>query len=239
MAGAVAKWEENSLDAHMPVPSRAEVLARYHRLREISRHHHCEAMNFLSPDAVLNHARRLGLASGRTFLLDDFSDMTYPLDLAIHTAAAGRTRAIDRYARSVSLAPGSDEAVVLQAMRNAKFALIRVLRRHETAGLIVADLFRRSEVWLVDEGMERSFSEGGLMATRLYRPDSFSMTAGVGVLFDAELLEDVICEVPQLTRKRPEEAVDDRRFAEAAYRLALESGLTEHLVYEDPVAQAG
>jgi hypothetical protein len=135
--------------------------------------------------------------------------------------------------------PGSDEAVVLQAMRNAKFALIRVLRRHETAGLIVADLFRRSEVWLVDEGMERSFSEGGLMATRLYRPDSFSMTAGVGVLFDAELLEDVICEVPQLTRKRPEEAVDDRRFAEAAYRLALESGLTEHLVYEDPVAQAG
>jgi hypothetical protein len=124
-------------------------------------------------------------------------------------------------------------------MRNARFAAIRVLRRHETAGLIVADLFRRNEVWLVDEGMERSFSEGRLMATRLYTPDSFSMTAGVGVLFDVELLEDLICEVPQLTRKRPEAAVDDRRFAEAVYRLALERGLTEQLVYADPVAEAG
>ena len=239
MASAVARRDENTLDADMPMPSRAEVLARYRHLREVSKQHHCEAMNFLSDDAVLHHARRLGLASGRTFLLDDFSDMTYPLDLAIHTAAAGRTRAIDRYARSVSLVPGSDEAVVLQAMRNARFALIRVLRRHETAGLIIADLFRRNEVWLVDEGMERSFSEGRLMATRLYTPDSFSMTAGVGVLFDVELLEDLICEVPQLTRKRPEAAVDDRRFAEAVYRLALERGLTEQLVYADPVAEAG
>jgi hypothetical protein len=65
------------------------------------------------------------------------------------------------------------------------------------------------------------------------------MTAGVGVLFDVELLEDLICEVPQLTRKRPEAAVDDRRFAEAVYRLALERGLTEQLVYADPVAEAG
>ena len=38
-------------------------------------------------------------------------------------------------------------------MRRAKFSLWRVDRRHEAAGVIVADLLRNSETWLVDEGL--------------------------------------------------------------------------------------
>jgi hypothetical protein len=37
-------------------------------------------------------------------------------DLAIHTAPPGRSRVIDRYARSAQLPPGSDEALMLEAM---------------------------------------------------------------------------------------------------------------------------
>src|SRR5438045_1897999 len=96
--------------------SRADVLARYRSLREISKRHHADAMKSLSPDAVLHHARRLGLAAGKTLLFDKMDQLTLAFDLAIHTAPAGRSRAIDRYARSARFEPRSDEALVLAAM---------------------------------------------------------------------------------------------------------------------------
>jgi hypothetical protein len=239
MTGAVATREKDAFEPRTEAMSRAEVLARYRHLREMSGRHQQEAVNLLSHDAVLSQARRLGLAIGRTLIIDDVNEFKYVLDLAIHTAPPGRTRAIDRYARAARFVPESDEARMLEAMRNSQFVLFRVERRHETAGLIVTDLVRRKEIWLVDEGMESTSFEGDMFATRIYTLDFFSMTAGAGVLFDAELLEDLRDEVPQLTRKSIEAAVDDRRFAEAVFRIAIESGLTERIGFQDPLREAG
>jgi hypothetical protein len=239
MAGAVAKQEADAFEPRMAPSSRSEVLARYRHLRKISNGHHDELEDFLSADAVLRHARRLGIAIGRTLLLDDPHEMNYALDLAIYTAPPGRTRAVDRYARAARFAPESDEALLLGAMCNARFAVVRLERRHPVAGVVVADLFRGTELWLVDEGMELTFSEGNMLATRLFTPDSFSMTAAVGVPFNGGLLEDILDEVPQLGRRRADELADDRRFAEAVYRIALQSGLTEKIVYLDPLRAAG
>jgi len=83
-------------------------------------------------------------------------ELTLAFDLAVHTAPAGRSRAIDRYARSTRFASGSDEALMLQAMCNARFAIVVVRRRHPSAGLIVTDLFRKVDLWLMDEGLELS-----------------------------------------------------------------------------------
>jgi hypothetical protein len=41
-------------------------------------------------------------------------------------------------------------------MRRVRFSIIIFARRHPVAGLIVKDLFRRVELWLVDEGLERT-----------------------------------------------------------------------------------
>jgi hypothetical protein len=239
MANAVAKQGEFAYDAPTAPTSRTEVLARYRHLREISVQHNDDVLKLLSRDAVLQHARRLGLAFNRTIVLDNMDDLHFAFDLAIYTAPPGRTRAIERYARAARFSPESDEALMIRAMCNARFALIHVERRHELAGLVVTDLFRCKELWLVDEGMEISFPDGGLVATRLYTPESFSMSAGVLVPLDTDLLEVVLDEVPQLGRKRVEDAVDDRRFAEAVYRIAIESGVTENVEYRDLVSDAG
>jgi hypothetical protein len=226
--------QSDSMLAQDLVPSRNEVLARYRALRRISKAHHARAMDFLGPDALLHHGHRLGLAEGRTFMLDSLDDMTLVFDLALHTAPPGRSRAIDRYARSVLLEPGSDEAVVLEAMCKARFAVVLVERRHPAAGLIVTDLFRESEVWLVDEGLEASLPDGSAFATRYYTPERFAMTAGVGLPVNFGLLEDALDDAPQLLRKSRAEAIGDRRFAEAVYRVAIEDGVTERMVYQDP-----
>jgi len=215
------------------VSSREKVLSRYRHLRSISREHHSEATRFLSRDRILHQARRLGLTVGRTFVVDDIEDLHLVFDLLVYTAPTGRSRGIDRIAASASAAPQSDELLMLDAMRRARFRIVKVLRRHEAAGLIVEDLISRDEIWVVDEGWEASLAEGVALATRLYTPDSFSMTSGVSVPMTDALFESVAEHALQLRRKPVTAAVDDRRFAEAVYRTALASGIMENVGYQD------
>ena len=93
------------------------------------------------------------MAQGKTLVLDSMDDLNLVFDLLIYTAPKDRSRAIDRYARSAQLAPETDEAVVTRG--HAARALLdhySRTRRHPVAGLLVKDLFRGIECWLVDEG---------------------------------------------------------------------------------------
>ena len=230
---ALARREYNALENDNLPQSRDAVLARYRQLRDISVRHHHEVLKFISDEALLRQARRLGLARGKTLILDDLEEMNYVCDLAIHTAAAGRSRAIDRYAASARLAARSDEALVLDAMRAARFSILVIERRHETAGLIATDVFRRAEVWLVDIGLESSMPDGAMMATRLFAPEQFAMTAGVNVPFDLDLIQDLYAELPRrLGQTKLTAVVDDWRFAEAIYRIALASGIMDRVSYQ-------
>jgi hypothetical protein len=119
-------------------------------------------------------------------------------------------------------------------MRAARFSILVVKRRHEVVGLIATDLFRRTEVWLVDLGLESSTPEGAMMATRLFTPEGFSMTAGVFVPFDLETIEDLYAELPRrLGESKLDAVIDDRRFAEAIYRVALADGIMDRVAYQD------
>ncbi|MGD1037789.1 MAG: hypothetical protein ABR878_11465 [Roseiarcus sp.] len=235
MIAAAALRNKTVFDQQTPSPSRGETLARYRRLREIGKRHHDNVLGFLAKDAILDHARRLGLAVGKTLVLDSMAELTLAIDLAIHTAPPGRSRAIDRYANSARLAPGTEEAVMLEAMRDARFAILLAQSRHSSAGLIVTDLFREIDLWLVDEGLEISLPDGAAFATRYFAPGPFVMTAGVGVPIGREALTRAIESAPQLMRKPHVDAIQDRRFAEAVYRGAIEDGMTEKVQYRDPI----
>jgi hypothetical protein len=234
MAAAVSLRQEAVFADHEPASARDEILARYRHLRAISRVHNTGALGLVPTDAILRQARRLGLAHGRTLILDDMNEMTYAMDLAVYTASPDRTRALERYARSVQFAKGSDEALMLAAMRNDRFAVAIVRRRHEAAGLILTDVARNAEIWLMDEGLEHSFPDGAAIATRYYTPDRFAMTAGVVVPLGKELLATLLNALPHGVRRKSElEALQDRRFAETLYRVALETRVTDGIRYQN------
>ena len=231
---ALALRKDNAATGIDESSPREQVLSRYRQLREISKRHHHKILACISADAFMHQARRLGLARGKTLILDHTDELNYVNDLVIHTAPAGRSRAIDRYAGSAQLVARSDEALVLEAMRTARFAILAIERRHEAAGLIATDLLRRNQVWLVDIGLEASVPEGAMMATRLYAPERFSMTAGVNVPFDLELIEDLYAELPRhLGQLQLTTLIDDRRFAEAIYRVALAGGIMDRVAYQE------
>jgi hypothetical protein len=232
---AFALRRDNALATEIDSSSpRDRVLARYRRLREISLQLHHKILDRVSGDAFVSQARRLGLALGKTLILDDIDELNYVNDLVIYTAPAGRSRAVDRYARSAGLAAGSDEALVLEAMRAARFAVLVMERRHEAAGLIAIDLIRGNQVWVVDMGLEASMPKGAMLATRLITPDRFSMTAGVLAPFDFELIVDLSAELPRrLLDVELTVLIDDRRFAETIYRTALADGVMDRVAYQE------
>jgi len=218
---------------------RDDILARYHRLREISKKLHEEILNSISSDTLLNHSRRLGLAQGKTLLLDHVDEMYYVYDLAIYTAPSDRSKSIDRYAKSVKFDTQSDERLMLDAMRRSQFAILLIEQRHDTLGLIATDILRNSKVWLLDIGLESSMDDGELIATRLLTPGPFSMTAGVNVPFEIEMLEPVCMLLPQrIANSKLSRIAEDRRFAEAVYKVGLSDGVMDRLAYLDPAEGA-
>jgi hypothetical protein len=112
--------------------TRTEILTRYRRLRQISKELHQAVLDVVAPKVVLDWAKRLGLARGRTVLLESEQEMILAEDLAIYLAKPGRSHPLDRYTQAARIPPGSDEAIVLEAMRRAQFSLWRIERRHET-----------------------------------------------------------------------------------------------------------
>ena len=204
--------------------TREQILERYRHLREISTGHHSGALKFLSRQALLEHAKRLRLATGQMLVAESEAEMTLVFDLALYTAQKGRSRALDRYARATPLPPGSDAARMLEAMRHARFSVWRINRRHETAGLIITDVLREAEVWLVDEQLEASASEGLSFAGRICEPDRFAMSCGVVVPIYRELIEEVALDMLAWRRGDPEHVAQDPHFAIAIYRAAIDTG---------------
>jgi hypothetical protein len=213
--------------------TRKDVLARYRHLRAIAMRHNSAALGFVSRQAVLETAKRLGLAEeGRMLVAGSQEEMTLVFDLNLHAAKETRSRALDRYARATPLPPGSDEMRMLDAMRHARFSIWRVERRHETAGLVIRDVLREAEEWLIDEKLEASAPENMAFAGRVCEPDSFAMTCGVIVPVTHDLIEGVTLDTLAWRRSDPGQVAQDPRFATAIYRAALDSGIMDHVAYE-------
>lgn len=65
------------------------------------------------------------------------------------------------------------------------------------------------------------------------------MTAGVNVLLEIEMLEPVCRLLPQrIGNSKPSRIAEDRRFAQAVYRVGLAAGVTDRLAYLDPADEA-
>ena len=77
VAAAVILQQDNAVARPVASLSRAEVLTRYRHFREISKQHHSAVLNFLPKDTVISHARRIGLAQGKTLVLDSMDEVRF------------------------------------------------------------------------------------------------------------------------------------------------------------------
>jgi hypothetical protein len=200
-----------------------EVLQRYRRIRAITVAIHAAAMKRVSQTSLMQHGRRLGVVHGKVFQMSD-EETFLLMDLVIHAGQRGRPRPIDR-----CKPPGDDAetAAVLQAIRKSRFSLWAVERPHHVAGLMLRDLIRREDVWLMDEALTATMPLDMTFASRVFWPGEFALTCGVVVPVDIRGVLDTIAECSGWMSQRDEDFTEDPRFATAIYRTAIELGSTD------------
>jgi hypothetical protein len=207
------------------IVEREEVLERYRCLREISRTHGGKVLKRVAKKTLLGWGKRLGLVRRKTFVAEGFEEMTLAFDLAVYSAPSGKVPPVERYRRMARFPAGGDEAIMLEAMCRSRFTIFVVKRRHAAAGLVVDDLFRKEEIWLMDEGLEETAPESAAFASRVTKPDAFHMTTGAAI----PVTRDVLAEVAASFRFRDDDPSltegTNVRFIEAVYRVAVSRGL--------------
>ncbi len=213
--------------------NRQETLERYRHLRAINISHHTELTKHLPKKSFLTWGKRLGLIKGKkTLVANNVSEVNLVNDLAFYSSRMSNTTTVERHRRRAEYPEDSDEAIVLNAMCYSRFSFIQIGRRHAVAGLIVNDLFRREEIWLMDEGIEETAPEGFIFASRLFKPNEYYMTTGVAIPVDEDVIEEIAAVFPNIN---PDTIIDERknvRFIEAVYKTAIKVGSMDNIRFE-------
>jgi hypothetical protein len=212
--------------------SRADILGRYRRYRDLRKDIQTAALENIPHSSFLAHAKRIGLSDGKFLFTDDTVELSLAFDLAVYTAGAGRTRAIDRCARRRLPVAKSDEALVLRALQASRFSIFRTIGTCQPAGVLLEDLMRGGAIPLLDEGLEQSAQPGAVFAMRVAPIEEFLITCGAIVPIGPEMMEECI-DVPIGAASKAELAAlaDHRRFAASIYELAIELGLMNFVAY--------
>lgn len=214
--------------------SRETVLALYRQYRRTRGEQQTAAFAKVTTAAVTRHARSLGMLQGKSMIVaDNEHDLHLVYDLAVHTPGRNGVRAIDRYART-NRPRDDDGARVLAALQDAWFSIFIVKERHPVAGLVLIDMMRGTETWLMDESLEASAPEKMILAMRLCEPDAFAMTCGAMVPLDREIMSEFAGFLEEAGFDGDlAELADQPRFAASVYRMALDLGLTDKIRYQD------
>lgn len=225
------------IEEHTDVPegmgNRQETLERYRHLRAINKEHHSEIMKHLPKKSFLTWAKRIGLIKGKkTLVANNLSEVNLVSDLAIYSSRMSNTTEVERHRRRAEYPEDSDEAIVLNAMCHSRFAFFQTERRHAVAGLIVNDLFRKEEIWLMDEGFEETVPGGFAFASRLIKPGEYYMTTGAAIPIDEDVVDEIAAVCPNMS---PDTITNERknvRFIEAVYKTAIKIGSMDNISYE-------
>jgi hypothetical protein len=226
---------QSSLELHggqMHALSRAGILSRYRRYRDIRVDIQTAALEGVSHSSFLAEAKRIGLSDGKVLFTDDTVELTLAFDLALYTAKPGRTRAIDRCARKRLAASTPEEALVLQGLQASRFSIFRVIGGCQPTGVLLDDLMRGGAIPLLDDGLEQSAEPDDIFAMRVAPIEGFVITCGAVVPLDIETFEGIVVFLTDgASHAKLAALADDRRFAASLYALAIQLGLMDMVAY--------
>jgi len=223
----------------------AELLARYQRLRQVGLALNNRLVETLPRSVLDEGGHKLGLLKGNVLTLDTEDEIAPLMDYCLHDVRRQGLNAIERYLAESPPPPGSDEMVLLEALRQARFTLLIVEAVERGVGVQVRDLLRDELYFLVDIGFSHSAPVGMVSATRVMAPEGIAMTTGaalpVGVLSAADrvqYLEDMktVLKSADLRQLSPQ---DSSALAATVMRASLQRGAAEKIRYVAPRSKSG
>jgi hypothetical protein len=206
----------------------AEIVAFYKRLRRVRLRLNNELVGRLSRDVLDEGGKKLGILRRGMFVFDTEDESAVLMDYCIYDVYRSSRNAIGQYLQENSPDPESDEMACLQAMREAKYALVLVTGIEPGVGCHIRNLFTDETRLLVDKGFSQTARPGVLLATRLLDFGAFVTTTGaalpLGILTSDE---------SAAWQRKLSTGVDGGREDPAPLiRGCLERGASSHVRYE-------
>jgi hypothetical protein len=214
-------------------------LPRYKHLRQVGTRLNTRLVKTLSRDEMDQGARELGLLHQGVMVFDSEDEMSVLMDYCLHDVRRGGRNAIERFLEATPPPPGSDERIILEALRDARYTLVAVERTEPGVGVHVDDLFFEEPLFLMDVGFSNTAVPGAVLATRLKCQEGQWQTTGaalpVGRLTKTQqksLVEGFLAELPggsyrTLSREQASNV------ARTLIGGLLKKGAAEHIAYAE------
>jgi hypothetical protein len=218
----------------------ADKLARYKQLRKVGLELNNRLMKTLSKSILDEGGHKLGILKKNVLVLDSEDEVALLADFCIYNVRRDGKNAIERYLEEAPPPPDSDEMVLLQAMRQARYSLFECESAELGVGVYVRDLLRGERLFLMDVGFSQTGSPGLILAARVMAPEGMNQTTGAALPvgrvppgqrypFLQELVTQLgLSDPDQLARPEGDDMVA------RLIRSCLQAGAAERIAYSDP-----
>jgi hypothetical protein len=216
------------------------LLKRYQHLRRVALPLNHRVVETLPKNVLDEGGKKLGILKKNVLTLDSKDEIAVLMDYCIYDVRRQGQNAVERYLAESAPAPGSDESILLEAMRGARYCVLLVEALEPGVGVHVRDLLRDEALFLVDVNLSRTTRIGMVLASRVMAPEGIAMTTGaalpVGVLPPAERERFLQLTLKMIGREGfaqlpPQKASD---LTAVVIRSCLELGAAEHIAYGEP-----
>jgi hypothetical protein len=217
-----------------------ELLPRYKHLRQAGLELNNRLVKVVSRSVLDEGGKKLGILKRNVLTLDTEDETAVVMDYCLHDVRRRGLNAVERYLSESPAAADSDDWVLLQALRQARYSVFVVESAEPGVGIHVRDLLRDEPLFLVDVGLGSTAAAGMVLAGRVMAPEGIGMTTGaalpVGVLSAAER-DRFVGRLKagflglDFGNPSPEEAGE---LAAAIIRACLQRGAAERIEYVEP-----
>jgi hypothetical protein len=202
-------------------------------------------MKLLPKDAFQQGGKQLGILKKKTLVFGSEDEMSVLMDYCLHDVRWDGMTTIEHCLAESPPPADSDEMLLLQALRQARFSLLAVERRESGVGAHVRDLMLDEPLFLMDVGFGKTANEGMILASRVFAPEGVYRTTGAPLLFGAATAQEMPFVLQQLRAMVPGgdyrqlSAVQHSEFAGKVIRACLRSGASQHISYADAGQEKG
>jgi hypothetical protein len=228
------RWGVGTMSQH------AALLPRYKHLRQVGLHLNTRLVKTLPKSVLDEGGRKLGLLKKNVLTLDTEDEIAVLMDYCIHDIRRQGINAVERFLAESPPPAGSDEMVILQAMRQARYSLFIVEATEPGVGVHVRDLLRDEPLFLVDVGFSATGAPGFVLAARITAPEGITQTTGAALPFgvlppggQTEVVQGLVGKLKDADFRNlsPAEASE---LSATIIRTCLQHGAAEHIAYLEP-----
>ncbi len=159
----------------------SQQLARYLRLRQAGKEVASALVKTLSKDVLEEGGEALGIRKRGVLVFNSEDETSVLMDFCIHDIRRGGQTAVERMLAQAPYPAGSDQALFLEALKDAYFSLFLVEGTQPGIGAYVRDMARGESLLIYDVGFSQTAEPDMLIAFRLTRPENVPMTTGAAV----------------------------------------------------------